>query len=353
MQKSLYYSVPAFSLTPSKLVLRDAVYKASECSNTPSSPFIGSGFTRRFSNLLKNGSNVVNRFTGFEISVNARKNLIEKINWLYFLSKSRYQKTASGKELFNFRINFVTLTLPAKQFHNTAEITKNGFNHFLTELRKAYNIENYVWRLEFQQNGNVHYHLVTDVFLDYSDIRDRWNRILLKLGYVQKYTEKHAKMSLNDYVNEYSKGDYSKFELLKKRYYIGRSSGWSQPNSVDVKPVLGQKKIAFYISKYFSKKSKNRVNCNELDNEENSKGLRLWFCSRSLSKLKKISDFIPAFDVDVLSHILTDSTIFKVVHQYCTVIYFSVANLVSKSKGIISQLLRRYAFSLNYKPAIS
>ena len=69
------------------------------------------------------------------------------------MAKSRYKKTLTGVEIYNFKINFMTLTLPAKQMHPTAVITKNAFNQFLTEIRELYKMENYVWRIEFQKTG--------------------------------------------------------------------------------------------------------------------------------------------------------------------------------------------------------
>ncbi len=350
--ENLYYSVPAFSLTPSKLVLYSKNFKRSLNSNTPYDPFVKNGISRRISNLQKSENGKISRFHNFQISIQARKNLFDKINWLYFMSKSRHKKTVSGKDIYNFRINFITLTLPSKQEHNTATITNECFNQFLTELREKYNLENYVWRLEFQKNGNVHYHLVTDVYLDYYVLLKNWNRILSKLGYVQKYAEKHSLMSLSDYVKEYSNNNKIDFEVLKKRYIKGKALKWKVPNTVDVKSVLGQKKIAFYISKYFGKGSEKGPKKNVLDNEENSKGLRLWFCSRSLSKLKKIVDFVPAFDIDLISLISGCKDVFKIIHDYCTVFYYSASLLTDKAKSIVNKLLRQYAISLDYKPAI-
>ena len=347
-----WVSIPTFSLRPNRLSIYNTNYRQIAGSNTPDEPATIS--RSRLKNLLGRGvqEGKVNRFHGFKISEHARKNLIDKINWLYFMSKSKSVTTIKGAQITNFRINFITLTLPAKQVHTTAEITSGCFNQFLTEVRTRFNLENYVWRMEFQKNGNVHYHICTDVFLDYYEVLKIWNRVIGKLGYVQKYTEKHALMSLGDYCAAYGNGGTVPFDVLKKRYVKGRALGWKIPNSVDVKSVVGQKKIAFYISKYFGKSAKHAVNCNELDTEENSKGLRLWFCSRSLSRLKKIVDFIPAFDIDLLSIVKTAKDFFTVVHQYCTTFYFSFAELANDAKSVLAKILRQYAEGLEYKPAI-
>lgn len=303
-------------------------------------------------NISSDGINSGSRFHNFNISINARKSMVEKINWLYFMSKPRVKKSVRGKEVFNFRMNFLTLTLPSKQVHPTAQITSECLNQFITELRDIYKMENYIWRLEFQKNGNVHYHLVTDVFLDYDKTLKGWNRIISKLGYVQSYSEKHSLMGLNDYIKAYSNIYNNDFETLKKRYLRGRSLNWKVPNTVDVKSVLGSKKISFYISKYFGKKEKTGVDRNTLDTIDNSMGLRLWFCSRSLSRLKKIVDFVPAFKIDLVSIITKAKDLFVVVHDYCTSFFYSIAMLPNEIKGDLVKLLRAYAIEQDYKPSL-
>ena len=67
--------------------------------------------------------------------------ILQKINWLYFLAKSKSVKTISGKEIYNFKINFITLTLPSKQIHPTNVITSQCLNQFITEMKKLYNID--------------------------------------------------------------------------------------------------------------------------------------------------------------------------------------------------------------------
>ena len=160
-------------------------------------------------------------------------------------------------------------------------------------------------------------------------------------------------MSLNDYVKEYSNNGKTPFDVLKKRYFTGKSLNWSSPNSVDVKSVTSGKKIAFYISKYFGKKQDDRNQCNELDNKENSTGIRLWFCSRSLSKLSKISDFIEAFEFDLLSIVTAVKDTLEVIHDYCTSYFYSFSTLLPEGKEIIHKLLYNYARGQGYEAQIN
>ena len=353
METTNFISVPTFSLTPNRLSLYNSICKEVGGVKEKLQRISRTEKEQLLANLHGGEYTSQTRWHEFKLSESGRKTMQLKINWLYFMAKSRYKKTLGGAEIYNFKINFMTLTLPAKQVHPTAEITKTAFNQFLTEIRDLYKMENYVWRIEFQKNGNVHYHIVTDTFTEFYQVQKIWNRCLSKMGYVAEYHKKHALMSLNDYVKEYSDNGKNTFDVLKRRYFSGKALNWSSPNSVDVKSVTSGKKIAFYISKYFGKKQDDRNNCNALDTKENSTGIRLWFCSRSLSKLNKISDFIEPFKFDLLSIVTAVKDTLEVIHEYCTSYFFSFSTLLTDGKEIIHKLLYNYARGQGYEPQLN
>ena len=336
-----YVVMPKFSIQPNKLVSYSEVLRPVKNEDGSSNLYLPRG-----------GGGVKKSFHNFRISDNAYRNLKNKINWLYYLAKARYKKTYNGKEITNFKMCFLTLTLPSKQVHPTSFITKNIFNQFLTEIRQRTQMQNYVWRLEFQKNGNAHYHLVTDNYLDFFFARKIWNRILSNYGYVQPYTEKFKGLSLAQYntlVNTLGKTDFS---VIAKRYAKGCQEKWKNPNSVDVKSVTSGKAISFYISKYFGKNEEEAVNHNPLDNEDNSKSMRLWFCTRSLSKLKSISDYCEAVPYDIFQMVKSVSDYKERFFDYCTVIYFELKKEAHKFRIFIEKMLRDYAKKQGYMPAI-
>ena len=340
--------VPSYSLTPHRLSLFNRRSRRQESDTIAKVKLSRDEKNKILANLHGGEYSKELRFHSFKISEQARKTMILKIQWLYFMAKSRYKKSITGKEIHNFKLNFITLTLASKQVHPTAQITKECFNQFMVELRERYKIENYVWRLEFQKNGNVHYHIVTDCYTDFHIVQKVWNRCQEKLGYVTAYQKKHALMSLNDYVIAYSNNGEVPFETLKYRYAKGRSLEWRVPNSTDVKSVSSGKKISFYISKYFSKKENRNNACNPLDNKENSLGLRLWFCSRSLSKVDKVSDFIHSKSIDLLSIVTSVKDTLCVMHDYCISYFYSFSSLLNEHKVIIHKLLYDYCISTGY-----
>ena len=85
--------VPIQSLKPNKLVLYNhvAVYDVEKMQSV-----------KRVNTRVA----PIKKFHDFKISTPAQKKLKEKISWLYCLAKSRYVKSLSGREIFNFKICF-------------------------------------------------------------------------------------------------------------------------------------------------------------------------------------------------------------------------------------------------------
>ena len=129
-----------FGLTPDKLTLYKTFVQKNEYKSEIVTTHTTSDRVAGIKNIYKEGYETERRYHNFEISTHARKRMLQKINWLYFMAKGRTKKTLSGKEIFNFKINFITLTLPAKQMHNTAQITKECLNQFITELRDKFGL---------------------------------------------------------------------------------------------------------------------------------------------------------------------------------------------------------------------
>lgn len=344
--------LPSFSIEPNKASSFNRVFRRSKYDSLEAQLDLQNE-TKTPSHTETRSQNTVKRaFHNFQISENAYRTLKRKMNWLYYLAKPKYVKTYSGKEIFNFKMGFITLTLPSSQRHPTAEITKVLFNQFLTEVRQRTKMQNYIWRLEFQKNGNVHYHIATDTYLDYFFIQKLWNRILSNHGYVQPYTAKHSAMSLLEYNHTYNREGKTEFQIIAKRYANGCKTKWTQPPSVDVISVKSAQAIANYIAKYFGKNADGEQLCNELDNEENAANLRLWFCSRSLSKLETVSDFCEAVDYNIFEIVASASRTRKKIYQYATVFYYEIRNLGTHARKFVEQLLRDYSRRQGYIPAI-
>ena len=351
MKNNKFVFIPSFSLQPNKLVSFNSVF-IRDYENERLISVHDQVKTKaiKFKNI--NTDNKITRSShNYKISDNAYRTLKKRINWLYYLAKSKRIKTYNGKDIFNFKIGFITLTLPSKQLTPTKDVTNNLLNNFLTEIRQRTKMRNYVWRLEFQENGNAHYHIVTDTYIDYFLIRKIWNRLLKLNGYIAPYQEKMNKLTLKDYNSKYNKKNKRDYSEVVKTYARSKKDNWENPPSVNVRSVISNRAISNYISKYFGKNEDKSNIGNELDNEDNSSNLRLWYCSRSLSKLKTIVSFCDEVDYDIFSIVSYCKDVKKLIHRYCTVILFDIKVMIGNARKWIEMILKNYSKQQGYIPA--
>jgi len=156
-----------------------------------------------------------------KMSEHGRKRMKRAINLLIAAAQ---WKTATdyktGKE-YRFLINFITLTLPTPQGkHSDRDIKKQILDPWIKKAKRKWSLKSYVWRAEKQGNGNIHFHICSDIFIPYQQLRDTWNESLEALGFVSEYEKKHKHRN---------------------------------PNSTDIHAVKNINNLAGYIVKYMSK----------------------------------------------------------------------------------------------------
>ena len=218
-----------------------------------------------------------NKIHSGTLSNKANNRVQTAIDWMVLLSKEKESLNHSFKSFYKWKLNFVTLTLCATQVHSDKWIKDNLLNQFLVELRKYCGVENYLWRAESQASGNIHFHIITDKFLPWQDLRDRWNRIQNKGGYRDSFEKKYSHIN---------------------------------PNSTDIHSLKNVENVAAYLSKYVGKNSKGLIIHSSKSFDINKKPFlflntawlkpptkskfyrpifgKLWSCSEKLSKLGKL-----------------------------------------------------------------
>ncbi|MBK5246410.1 MAG: hypothetical protein JJE49_03960 [Peptostreptococcaceae bacterium] len=229
----------------------------------------------RVNNSFLNSS----RQSGGTLSKQAKKKLSTAIEYFLMLNKPQNGKSGNTGRHYQNKIAFITLTLPSKQIHSDNEIKVKCLNQFLIELSKYHKVSNYVWRSEYQKNGNIHFHILVNRFVAWNDIRNRWNRIVNKLGYIDNYK--------TELENWHKKGFTVRTELLKtwplesqiKAYEKGKKSDWHNPNSIDVHGLNNITNIKSYITKYLTKEEaiKEGIVKNPLEDRKNIG--RIWSSS--------------------------------------------------------------------------
>lgn len=327
------FAVEHCSFTPSKAVIYNKLYTYSPDMGVL--PFRGIG-----SNLP--GSN---KQQG-KISNKSARRLKDKINWLVFKSKNKKVKYPNGTISENFRISFITLTLPARQVHTDLEI-KRVFNNFLTTLRKRYNMTDYVWKAELQKNQNIHFHLTTNIFIHHATIRTLWNNAIDRLGYINTYRSHFSKMTFEEYKtlrleNAKKSNSNIKEEDIIKAYNDGSKNKWSNPNSTDVKTVFNVKNLAAYLAKYLSKKTAKNEGSPAMQKRIKDFGGNIWYCSRSLSRLSSYKTILCNQYHSFLIKLINEKTTIVKQYDYCTVLYFDLSKIPKALAAPLTRLLFQY-----------
>lgn len=274
-------SYPALSVSPVGLT----AYRIS-CDSQGNSPLKNLGIRPPVEHQEK----------GF-LSKKGQKSIRNAVYWFLYSVDKNLIIEGRGKK----KVGFLTLTLQSKQVHSDKEIKSKCLNQFLTELRFDYNVKKYIWKAEKQENGSLHFHILTDTFLPVLEIREKWNRIIGKLGYVHAYAARMRKLTwleykelrLKEFKNKPTERD---LKNIKRAWNKGNKEKWLNPNSIDLESLKKVKNVGAYIGKYMSKEHKKKELTAEEKNALSVDG-RLWYSSVSVSKMKnlQIEAFQPEF----------------------------------------------------------
>lgn len=173
----------------------------------------------------------------------AIKRLSKCINLLVeSAEKKKVYCKALGKKI-DFKLSFITLTIPTADHIEAKTAHKLLLEPIIKYLRQNHGLKNYVWKVELQKRGQLHYHITSDCYVDHTELRNKWNVLLVKNGFMREYIE--SKNSTN-------------------------------ANSTDIHSVKKVRDLAAYLIKYFTKEYQNPIALNG----------KLWDCSLGLKKAK-------------------------------------------------------------------
>lgn len=289
------------------------------------------GLHPQLANLRKKKSSV-------NLSAASKKNIRDSIFAMYQFSTPRTVFAPGKKPIYNFRQSFVTLTLPSKQVHSDVEI-KKCLNHFLTNIRRSFKVENYVWKAELQKNENIHFHLSFDKYIHFQAIRYYWLLAIKPLGYVKAYSDKFSAMSISEYAN--NRG-LSIQEVIKP-YADGCRSRWQNPNCVDVSAVTTASSVSNYLSKYFAKSDDSNI-----DSERIAAFGKVWARSQSLSRL----EWKHKFDYDEVRKFIDQciqmGAFKKVAYDFATVFYINFKKFTGIHRQWFDFIVRNEGRRHNY-----
>lgn len=253
-----------------------------------------------------------------KISELAAKKIQKAISYMVYLTPAQYNIHPYYDRNERFYLNFITLTLSSEQIHSDNEIKSLLLEPFLNTMRQKWQVTHYVWRAEKQENGSLHFHIVTNRFIPWNELRNSWNACQQKLGYITRYRDNQKAWHREGfkYRPELSK-NWDKAAQYKS-YKDGLLHDWNNPNSTDVHSLRFIKNVASYFVKYLTKQEQSA----------NIEG-RLWGCSYNLSNLEGVRTFDEGSISDETAALLKQPGVKLYTGEYFMIIYFPKFKLIA------------------------
>lgn len=337
---------PELTLIPSISILPDRINLFNEVCWYPCKPSRYNQETGEKVRSIKYG-HLLNSARSAEgmVSDQARRKMSKAIDWLLLIANpNKATASLSGKQ-FSFKLAFITLTLPSKQVHDDNIIKKECLNQLLIELKKRYKVRHYIWRAEKQVNGNIHFHILIDKFVPWSELRDRWNRITEKLGYVSRYRDEQMSYHAKGFrVRKHLLPTWSE-EKQRAAYNRGAKTQWNNPNSTDIHSIKKVSNMKKYISKYMAKNEKEHDGMTDEEREKMKVEGRIWGCSYELSRLKAPTLHLDEETKAELKQLIETTKCRSYQGDYFSVYYIGIDKLPHTSKSRIFSAIADYLFS--------
>lgn len=144
------------------------------------------------SNSMKKEStdNLRLKYTSAGLSNTAKKDIRRRVdNWQWAVTASQ-RLWSKGRERRRRYFVLITLTLPSKQNESDIEIKRRYLNVWLQNLERVHKGINWLWVAEAQKNGNIHFHVVVDRYVQFEWARRTWNRVMNNGDYILRFKDK-------------------------------------------------------------------------------------------------------------------------------------------------------------------
>lgn len=160
--------------------------------------------------------------TKVDLSLQSSRKLKNVLNWLVVGAKRKTVYSKSNNKSFYFYVNFITLTIPFSE-KNKIEDKKamKMLHNWLSSASYSFGLKNYVWKAETTENGQLHFHITSDTFIDYKLLRKSWNRILSKNGLLLEFYKKYGHIDANS-TDVHSVKDVNSISSYLASYLTGK-----------------------------------------------------------------------------------------------------------------------------------
>ena len=270
------------------------------------------------------------------VSDKGNRNIHKCIDWLLVTASEKRTFNPKYKSYYTWTANFITLTLPSKQTHPDKVLKKILLDKFLTYSARRFGVQNYLWRQEPQANGNIHYHICTDVFIPWQELKDVWVNILRSYGYISAYQEKHFD-KIPNCTDIHSLKNIKNIGAYLAKYCGKSSTGISILLSKGNTP--NPTKAPFKKTDYYNSKQKYFYKNYSFKDKKFYRQTfgRLWGCSQFLSKVSKMKFQATDEQEREICRAETKQLIHRKEYDYCNIYKVQIHTMIDKGLTTLFQ----------------
>lgn len=266
-----------------------------------------------------------------DMKLHSRRRMKRAIECLYMISENKKVWNQVLNKFTKFKLSHLTLTLSASQFTpsqqldykklsfplvldidriiNTSlqpnyiykisdkQVYKKLLQPFLLDCKRKFGMKNYVWKAEKQENGNIHYHILSDMYYNYERLRERWNQLQYSLGFIQEFRKKH---------------------------------NHSNPNSIDIHYVHTSGDLVKYLMKYVSKNQKY---------DQKIEG-KVWDTTKLIKSFKYYSTDLSYQDEEKIGKLIQEKCINRFEQDYFSIYNFKDQRFIKELPDTLKDLFR-------------
>lgn len=130
------------------------------------------------------------KYSSGGLSNTAKKDIRRLVdNWQWAVTASQ-RLWSKGRERRRRYFVLITLTLPAKQSESDNVVKRRYLGVWLQNLERVHKGINWLWVAEAQHNGNIHFHVIVDRYVQWEWVRRTWNRVLSNGDYIERFAAK-------------------------------------------------------------------------------------------------------------------------------------------------------------------
>lgn len=246
------------------------------------------------------------------MSSGSRKRLSKAVTIMSQASKPRWiYNHISGRHQYH-HLSFITLTVSCRKIVSTSWARENLLAPFLAWMRDTKGVKTYVWKLEFQERGQVHYHITTPAFIDCHEIRNKWNSLQHKHRLLDEYAREHGHFNPNstDVHAVHSKKNMASY-LLKE---LGKA--------VDAKKVKAAAMVNSLVKAGEIPPEDKEARIKEFTGEELLADGKVWDCSNNLSGANYFAVPMEQWHMQKFDELRNANQLTEVVQDWWSLIYF-------------------------------